>query len=265
MLTQERYNYILDMLFSKKTVRVSQLALALNVSSETIRRDLEYLEKECLLTRVHGGAALVRVDAGQGTFSNRLSRSVQEKEYIAKIAVEFISEGQTISLDHSTTCLALAREIKKRFKSLTIVTNSLEVLNTICDVSSFITIYLGGLYNYNEHACFGPHVIEMIRRFNTDMAFIGVGGISLKEGCTENLYDAGETLKAFLEVTQRIIIVADSSKFDVVTLMQVCKIEDVDTIITDKTLKPNVLGKYRNHGIEIVNEIPNTGNGIKAI
>lgn len=251
MLAQERYKYIFDVLQSKNTVRVSSLSSALKVSSETIRRDLEYLEKEGQLIRVHGGASLVRFNTMQESFPSRLSERTEQKEEIANIALKYVSEGQSIALDHSTTSLIFARELKKYFKSLIIVTNSLEILNVMADVPTYTIIFCGGIFNINERSCFGSYTKRIVEELNIDTAFIGVGGISLKEGCTETFFEGAEMLQTFLKVAQQKIILVDSSKFDNVTLIKVCHLDDIDIVITDSQIKKKVLDKYQNF-VEII-------------
>ncbi len=253
MLAQERHNYILKMLPQKKIVRVSQLSHALKVSGETIRRDLEYLEKEGLLTRVYGGASMVKVDTNQGAFQLRTQMNVEAKAEIAQAALSYVSEGQSIVLDHSTTCLAFARALAPHFQDLTIVTNSMEILNVVAGKRSFNTVFCGGQFNHDELSCFGEQAMSVVRELNVDTAFIGVGGVSLREGCTETFFPGADMLRAMLAAAQRKIVLADSTKFDRATLIKVCEVTDVDLFITDSGIKSKVLEKYRNYDIEIIN------------
>ena len=252
MIAQERYTYILQSLSEKKIVRVSQLMHALKVSGETIRRDLEYLEKEGQLNRVYGGASLVKVDTNQGAFRLRMKNYVEEKNEIAQTALRYISEGQSIILDHSTTCLSLARAIKKRFKQLTIVTNSMEILIEVSDVQSYHIVFCGGQFNSDERSCFGEHAKDVVRRLNVDKAFIGIGGVSHREGCTETFYEGADFLHTILDAAQQKIVLADNTKFDRATLIKVCELSDIDLYITDSKIKKKVLEKYRGYDIEII-------------
>ncbi|WP_066685788.1 DeoR/GlpR family DNA-binding transcription regulator [Christensenella intestinihominis] len=244
MLAQERYKVICEMLQKQRTAKVTQLSSVLNVSRETIRRDLEYLEKEGLLVRVHGGASLVRFDTAQASFDARLHEKYLQKEQIANTALQYISEGQSISLDYSTTSLALATKLKQHFQQLTVVTNSIEVFYTLSDVPSFNLIFCGGIFNHMERGCFGEQAHNVIRQLNIDTAFIGIGGISLRDGCTETFYEGVQMLKLFLQAAQQKIVLADSSKFDIVTLIKVCDLDNIDLIITDSLAKKKILEKY---------------------
>lgn len=252
MLAQERYDYILDVLNKKKIVQASYLMRTFNVSGETVRRDLEYLEKEGLLKRVRGGAALVKVETAQEFFNHRATANIENKNEIAGKAVKLISEGQSIALDCSTTGLVFAHELKRHFNTLTVVTNSNEVLNELKDMNSYRIIHCGGIYNHDEHACFGSQALETIRELNIDIAFIGVGGISLREGFTESYFEGAAMLKAFLGIAQQKIVLADHTKFDKVSFINVCGINDIDLVVTDSEINQKILDKYKKNGLDII-------------
>lgn len=245
MIAQERYKFILNSLQDQHTVRAAKLASALGVSTETIRRDLEYLEKENQLIRVHGGASILQYETRQVPYDFRLAAKVEEKRNLARTALGYVTEGTSIILDHSSTCCIFARELKKHFSNLTIVTNSLEILNVFSDVPSYHIIFLGGTFDTFERGCFGESAKETIRKLNIDMAFVSFGGISLNEGCTETFFAGAELLTEFIKAAQQKIALIDSSKFEHVTLVKVCNISDIDVIITDSSIKPAVLHKYR--------------------
>lgn len=252
MLARERYDYILDTLQHKRTVRVSQLMAALDVSGETVRRDLENLEKEGLLARVHGGASLVKMDTTQGLFRSRVQVNIEEKRQIARKALEHISEGFSISLDHSTTGVIFAQLIRSNFRNLTVVTNSHEVVNVFSDVQTFRIIQCGGAFNYDELACFGDLALEYVKKLNLDVAFIGCGGISIREGLTENFLEGASMLRSFLDAAQQKIVLADHDKFDKVTFVKICDLADIDLIVTDDSLKQKTREKYVAAGVEIL-------------
>lgn len=252
MLAQERYDYILEVLKKKRTVQASQLMKVFDVSSETVRRDLEYLEKEGLLQRVHGGAALVKMDTTQGFFTSRLSTNIDLKKEIAEKALAYVSEGYSIALDCSTTSLIFAQKLKEEFHSLTIVTNSNEILNTLADMNSYRIICCGGIFNQDERACFGKQALDMIKQLNLDVAFIGVGGISIRESFTENYFEGATMLQAYLNAAQQKVVLADHTKFDTVTFVKICEPNEVDLIITDSGIKQKTLEKYRNSGFEVI-------------
>lgn len=251
MLAQERYDYILDALQRKRTIQASQLMRALGVSGETVRRDLEYLEKEGLLTRVRGGAALVKMDTTQGLFRSRMKVNTEEKVCIAQKALEHVSEGFSVGLDHSTTGVFLARALREKFKRLTVVTNSNEVVNVFSDVGDYRIVQCGGVFSHDELACFGDPGMTYIKNLNLDVAFIGCGGISIREGFTENFVDGASMLRAFLDAAQQKIVIADHNKFDKVTFVKICDLNDIDVIITDDSIKQKTKEKYLAAGVDV--------------
>ncbi len=253
MIAQERYKFILDSLQDQHTVRAAKLASALGVSTETIRRDLEYLEKENQLIRVYGGASLLQYETRQVPYDFRLAANADEKVNLARTALKYVSEGTSIILDHSSTCCVFARELKKHFSNLTIVTNSLEILNVFSDTPTYNIIFLGGTFDTFERGCFGEQAKQTIRKLNIDTAFVSFGGISLNEGCTETFFAGAELLTEFIDAAQQKIALIDSSKFEHVTLVKVCNISDIDVIVTDSSIKPSILNKYRPY-VDIIYE-----------
>ncbi len=244
MLANERYKVICDILQKQRTVKVTQLSNILDVSCETVRRDLENLEKEGRIIRVHGGASRVKFDTMQASFKGRLTEKYEQKNQIANAALQYISNGQSISLDCSTTCLALAKKLKDHFNKLTIVTNSADVLYAIGEIPHFKIIFCGGFYNQEERGCFGENAKNVINQLNIDTAFVGIGGISIQDGFTETFYDGVEMMQMFLKAAQQKIVLADSSKFDIVTLIKVCDLDDIDLIVTDSIGKDRIAAKY---------------------
>src|SRR5699024_12022729 len=126
-----------------KSVRVANLMKHFNVSIETIRRDLEYMEKQGLLTRVHGGAVLEEVNSRELSFIVRESKHLKEKQEIAKKATEIVMEGHSIAMDVSTTNTEFAKELKKRFTRLTILTNSMTIAHELSDMQDYTIIFAG--------------------------------------------------------------------------------------------------------------------------
>lgn len=254
MLAQERYQQILVMLEKESSVKVSKLMKMFDVSIETVRRDLEYLEKEGYLKRVYGGAVLENVNTKQVNFKTRENEYIEEKKEISDIAVRFIREGQSIALDSATTTLEIAEAIKKKFERLTVLTNSIVIASELSDMEKYTIILCGGILKSEEFSLVGDLAISHIGTFHIDTAFIGASGISLKEGITDYDIDQLSIQKKIIEVSQQNIIVADSSKFDRVSLSKICDLDKIDMIITDSKLKPKILEKYLEHGIEVINK-----------
>ncbi len=254
MLVQERYEQILDLIEKNGSVKVSMLVKLFNVSIETVRRDLEYLEKEGHLKRIYGGAVLEKVSEKQFTFQTREKEYIDEKKEIVNIAVRFVKEGQSIAMDASTTNLEIAKVIKKKFERLTIITNSLIIASELSDMNKYTIILTGGILKGDQLSLVGNIAENNIGDFNVDIAFISVSGVSLHAGLTDQYLDELMIQKKMVEIAQNIIVLADSSKFDVVCLQKISDLDKINMIITDSKLKDSILEKYLKNGIEVINQ-----------
>ncbi len=252
LLAEERYKIILDLLEKNNSVKSSYLIELFGVSVETVRRDLEHLEKEGFLHRVHGGAMLDQINPKSIDFKIREKSHNQEKVNIAQNAMGFISEESVIALDNGTTTLEIAKLLKNKFKKLTILTNSILVVEELVDEPDYTIILLGGIVNTKDKSLKGELVENYINLFHIDICFISISGISLKEGATEFEIDTIPIQKRFIERSGKKILLADSSKFGVVSLLKVCDLNDVDHIITDSNLKDAIYERYKAKGIDVI-------------
>ncbi len=254
MLAPERYEYIIETLNRDSAVKVSKLIKELNVSVETIRRDLEHLEKEGILERVYGGAVPKKVLVDKLSFDKREEEFKEEKLEIASIAMRYIEEGQSIALNDSTTNVEIARQLKKKFKNITVITNSLIIATELANNQGIKVILSGGLLNNNEYAFYGEFAKNILKNFIVDRAFISVGGVSLNRGVTDYDIHTVEIQKILIEISKESIILADSSKIDSVSLTKISDIDDVSFIITDSKVEKNIADKYLKQGVEIINK-----------
>ena len=252
MYPQERYEKILSLIEKTGFVRAADLNKLFAVSSETIRRDLENLEKEGFVKRVHGGAILEKSNKIYPAFNSREREHENEKQEIAEKALQFIKEGDSLALDCGTTTIELAKKIRKKFTTLTIITNSIKVLNELSHMNNYTIILAGGVFKNNEYSLFGDMTEENLGKFRADSAFISASGISLEEGITDLRIDELQTQKKMLEISKNKIILATSCNFDRVCLLKMKPIEEIDRIITDSNLSDNVLKKYSSQMIEII-------------
>lgn len=256
MLANDRHNKILEMLERDGSVRNSKLVTIFEVSLETVRRDLDFLEKQGLLQKVHGGAILNsknRENVNQ-TYTIRETKNIEEKREIAALALKFINEGETIALNSSTTSIEIARLIKDRYSSLTVVTNSLRIAEELADRKGINLILAGGIYNKTEFAFLGEITERFLSEFIVDKAFVSVGGISLKRGITDFLIDEVIVERKMIKIAEEAIILADSSKIGSNSLIKICDMEDIDFIITDSKLRDEEKDIYLQNGIKIINQ-----------
>ncbi|MDM8533892.1 DeoR/GlpR family DNA-binding transcription regulator [Clostridiaceae bacterium HSG29] len=252
MLAQERYDIIMSLLNKKGTVKTSQLIKEFKVSLETVRRDLEFLEKSKKLKRVYGGAIQINPSREYKDFALREKEFNPEKVKIAKKALSFISNGQAIALDAGTTTLILAKMLKDQFEELTIVTNSLIIAENLVSSSGFDVILTGGMVSLKDYALSGIIAEQTIKNFFFDVCFISASGISLKEGITDYNLNTVQIQKKLIESSQKTIVLADNRKFSSISIVKICDFSDINTIISDDELSKDLIKQYKEHGIEIL-------------
>ncbi|MFH1903709.1 MAG: DeoR/GlpR family DNA-binding transcription regulator [Candidatus Omnitrophota bacterium] len=241
---------------SRGEVSVLELVKRLDVSEVTIRRYLEKLEKEGVLTRTYGGA--VKNDARispEFLFTEKSQRNLAEKKAIARAAVNLIREGETIFLDSGTTPLELCRLLKEHPFRLTVATTSLPAASELFPVERIKVLLLGGFLRRELFDFFGPFSREELNRLTFNQAFLGVDGISGQEGLTTT-----DSVTALIEETvikrsQKINILADHSKVGRVALIPYGNIQGITKtkrLITDSGAAPEELNNLKKMGLEII-------------
>ncbi|XKE82380.1 DeoR/GlpR family DNA-binding transcription regulator [Oceanobacillus kapialis] len=253
MLMKERQEKIVEKLHESNFVKVGELIGLFNVSVETIRRDLEYLESMGKLKRIHGGAVVERDNSEEESFVTRENINVREKQEIGELATSFVQEGQSIAMDVSTTNTEFARALKKKFKQLTILTNSLPIAYELSTMPHYTIIMVGGILRNEELCVVGDMSEQFISQFHIDTLFLSMSGISLHSGLTDYGIQEWNIKKKLLESSKKCYVVADSSKFDAVSLLKVCSFSEVNGIITDSSLPEKIKQKYVDIGATIIN------------
>lgn len=237
-LPAERKQKILECLYQDGKVNVVHLSDLFDVSTETIRRDLDLLEKEGLLKRVYGGAVKINYQSGEPPFLQRQNMNLQAKQAIAREAVKLIKDGDTIAMDVGTTTLEMARAIRG-FSHLTVLTNSLPLCSVLLDSinQGFFygkVILLGGEVNSQQYSISGSLCEQLLDFFHVDKAFISVGGMALSSGISD--YDIGEAMlsKKMIHQANEAIVLADSSKIGVQGLCKIASFDEVDVLICEQ-------------------------------
>ncbi|WP_270327102.1 DeoR/GlpR family DNA-binding transcription regulator [Enterococcus malodoratus] len=251
MNSVERKDYILDTLDMKHAVRINELSKELKVTRETIRKDLYTLEDEGRIKKVHGGAILEN-PSGETDYEKRKIENRSEKERIAKTAVSYIEKGDSIYLDYGTTTLALAQEIVK-LKNITVVTNTLPIINTLVKNKAIDILIPGGVLRNNESSLFGQFALNNICDIFITIGFFGCSGIDSKAAITS--HHMGEVLisKQMIQQSQTAIVLADQSKFGNIAFNRTANFEDIDIVVTDQIPTDSHEFDYLNeHGVELI-------------
>ena len=252
MLQEERYKKIQELLRQNDSVKVTELVHVLNVSIDTVRRDLENMETKKMLKRVHGGAILPEDQGDQNVFSYRESKNKEKKIELAGLACEYVSEGQAIALNAGTTNLEIAKKLSESFERLTIITNGLRIIEHFSQKPGFTIVVPGGIVDQQEYALYGKKCEEDIAGYNIDQSFISINAISVSKGLTDFRIHEIDIIKAMMGSSRQVIVAADSSKFEKVSYLNVCSLEQVDMIVTDSTINEDIVKKYRNSGMKVI-------------
>lgn len=249
-LAPERWDRIRELLQESGAVRLSGLCARLKVSAATVRRDLEGLEKRGELERVHGGAVCVHNRLEEPIFDDKAQLGAAEKSRIAQAALEYVKAGDTIYLDAGSTVLGLARLLRGR-KDLTVVTNSVRAIQEL-SVDGPKLIVLGGEVRQLSQALVGPLTRRLLDDLRVDKAFMGTLGLTLAEGLTTT--DPAEAYTKELAMTRAgtVILLVDSNKVGKVGLARSGHLEDVDILITDKSVRAQFVKRLTKKGINIV-------------
>lgn len=232
MLAAERKNLILEKLQDEKKVVVSELSVLFGVSEETIRRDLDKLDKEGLAIKGYGGAVLNENNNLDMPFHVRKKKNMEGKQKIAGLIAELIGDGDHIIVDPSTTAVSIVKALRHK-KRLTVITNSIEVLVELTDVSGWDIISSGGTLRENYLALVGPRAIESISSFNADKVILSCKGIDLNKGITDANEMFSQVKQTMLRSARQKILAVDSTKFDHIAFARICEISEIDMVVTD--------------------------------
>lgn len=230
MLEYSRLGEILNILSEKKSSSVRALAQKLYVSDATVRRDLNILEKQGHVRRVFGGVILLESDQKDLPFYGHTTQDAS-MEAIAVKAVERINNGDVVMLDASSTSNALIRHLK-RFKSLTIITNSALTAGGLQELEARVYI-TGGYMPRNSQGFVGNFAEDMIRNYHADVLFFSCGGISMDGVCSDVVCDEMSIRRVMLAHSRRHILLCDGSKFGKQHCFNLCTLDDVDELISD--------------------------------
>jgi len=234
MLSLERRDEIKSALLENQSITVSELSDKYNVSFETIRRDFDELEKEGFLTRTYGGAVLrkhVRQDVNYNMLSNLF---IENKQRIVHKASEFVSSGDCIFIDHSTTVFQLIHEIKNL--KLTIMSNSIKVLPELSEIPGIDIVSTGGTLNKELYCLLGNTAEKTVKNFYMDKAFLSCRAIDKQHGLSDKFEQEAEIRRTIIDNADSVYLLMDHTKFDKTAFVRTCDLQKITCIITDHLL-----------------------------
>lgn len=245
---ERRRDQILAYLSSRDRSSVGELSQVLGVSEVTVRKDLDALEAQGMLTRIHGGA----VASGRGRlelfFSAREQEHIEEKRRIAQAAAGLIQSGQRIFLDASTTALQVARLIKDR-EDLIVVTNGLYTALELNFSSGITTIVIGGTMRRRSSSLVGSINFNTLQRLRVDLGLFGARGVTAQDGLMEGDIDEAQLKQQLVSAARLVVGIVDSSKFGVSAFSAFALPHEIDRIITDASVPARTVDELREQGV----------------
>jgi DeoR/GlpR family transcriptional regulator of sugar metabolism len=258
VLAITRREEIAQLVEQQHAVIVTELSQRYRVTEETIRKDLEKLEFEGRLKRTHGGAIKMtarnndKEDIGSEiSFETRNSTLMPEKRQIAKKAAQFVHDHEVIALDASTTSLQLAFELRNKH-NLTVVTNSLHVVNVLKDCADIHVFCSGGSLQQKSHCFVGESTENMLQQYAIQKFFLSTRGLTLERGLLEPNEQEARVKKVLIELAQEVFLLQDHSKFGQSAFYPICPLHQIDTIITDNATSGMFLQHIRTLGVTVL-------------
>lgn len=248
--TPERQRQILSLLTQQRRLSVTEIVKQFSISEATARRDLESLASQGKAQRVHGGVIAVEQAPPELPILERDSRQPEEKARIGRAAASLVADKETVFLGSGTTVLEVARNLRDR-KNLTVITNSLPVLNMLAGLKEITVISLGGMLRVSELSFIGHITEQALTEISVDKVFMGTRGVSLEHGLTNDYLQETLTDRAIIKSGREVIIVADHTKVNRVATVLLAPLDSMHTFVTDSNTENNFVQALKRQGIQV--------------
>jgi DeoR family transcriptional regulator of aga operon len=253
LLVEERRQKVLDLVEKQGRVTVEELVRRFGVSAVTVRADLDALSRAGAVLRSHGGA-LKRVGALQDVPINvKETLHHGEKVRIGHAAAQMIRDNEIVMMDSGTTTAEIARLIKfLKVKSLTVITNALNIAMELANLPHVRVIMIGGILRQMSYSLVGPHAEHTLKNLNADRLFLGVDGLDPEIGLSTPDVLEAQLNAMMIRVSREVIVVADSSKFARRSLSVITTLDQVHKVITDDNVSPEMVAALKARNIEVI-------------
>ncbi len=247
----ERQQAIVRWLEQHQRITVAEICQIFGVSEATARRDLETLASQGVVQRVWGGAILSKPASPEPPLLERAREQAEAKARIGRAAAALVQDNESVFLGSGTTVLEVARHLRTR-AGLTVITNSLPVINVLAHVPDLTLISLGGILRPSELSFIGHITEQALAEVRAEKVIIGIRAISLEHGLTNDYLPETLTDRAILRVGRQVIVVADHTKLGVVASAYLAPLEVMDILVTDRDADPDFVQTLRARGIEVI-------------
>lgn len=250
LTVSERRNKIIELVAEEGRVSVNRLSRLFGVSSVAIRQDLTELDKQGMLTRVHGGAVTSYKSYYDMSLVQRSNANAREKKQIAAKINEMIKNNDTLIMNAGTTPIFVMREIKD--KRVTIITNSIALALEGAKNPNFKIILLGGDVDSEYQFTYGISVVKALEQFSADMLILSVDGVDAAHGISTFYHQEAEICRCMIASAKRTVVAADYSKLNRVALTRIDNLTKIHTLVTSNAADQNLLKKLKSRGIEVI-------------
>jgi len=249
MQPEARQHRIAEYLQQVEFASLEEIAQQVDASVSTVRRDMTVLEENGNIRRTHGGACTVTPRSDEFTFVARDTQQLAEKEAIGRVCAEIIRPNQTVIIDAGTTAYHVARYLES--KTPQVITNSLPVANLFASANRLEVLVSGGVIYPRLGVLVGPGAVEAFTRIHADVAIMSAGGISM-EGITNSHGLLIDIQRAMIKASQRVIFCLDHTKFGRQSVLPLCDLDSVDTIVTDSAAPADLVQALRAASLEVI-------------
>src|SRR6185503_15222331 len=249
--TPERQKQILSLLTRHGSLSVSEIVEQFSISKATARRDLESLASQGKAQRVHGGVIAVEQAPPELPILERENEQGDEKSRIGRAAAALVGNHETIFLGSGTTVLEIARNLRDH-KNLTVITNSLPVLNILAGNKEITVVSLGGMLRESELSFIGHITEQALSEVRVDKVFMGTRGVSLEHGLTNDYLQETLTDRAILKIGREVILVADHTKVNRVATALMAPLDSMQALVTDSKADKKFIQVLKKQGIQVL-------------
>jgi DeoR/GlpR family transcriptional regulator of sugar metabolism len=247
----DRQIQIQQLISRQQRISIAEICERFSISTATARRDLEALALDGKLQRVHGGAIALNQAPAEMPLLQRQGEQADEKMRIGQVAADLVPDGGTVFLGSGTTVLEVARNLRSR-QHLTVITNSLSVVNVLAGLENITLICLGGLLRDSELSFIGHLTEQALAEVRADQVIIGTHAINLEQGLTNDYLPETMTDRAILKLGRQVIVVVDHTKFGRVSTARLAPIESIHTLVTSLATAPDLLKAVQDCGVQVI-------------
>jgi len=250
MFPLERQKKMIELLKDKKVLKMTELTNELNISIDTLRRDINSLVKQGKVEKIYGGITLKESKFGETTIDERMISNLEEKQSIAHTCSKLINDGDCVFLDSGSTTYQIAKFIKNK-KKLTVITNSIPVVLELLN-SDIELIIIGGKVRKAERSVVTYEYLFNFSQLNIQKAFICASGITMEKGISDYNVEEAITRKKMIELSSEIYVAADSTKFGKDVTIGVAALDEIDYIVTDQNIDKTFISTFNQTNTDLI-------------